>query len=172
MADLAFENDVEALIELRRFVDFLPASNRAGRRRGATHDPRDRVEPSLDTLVPSSPNKPYDMKELIEKVVDEGDFFEIQPNYARNILIGFARMEGSTVGSVANQPMVLAGCLDIDSSPEKRRASFGFAIASNPDRHLRRCTRLPSRHRPGIRRDHQAWCEAALSPSPKQPCRR
>ena len=78
-----------------------------------TTDP-DRVEMSLDTLIPDNPNKPYDMKELIEKVVDEGDFFELQPDYAGNIVIGFARMEGSTVGIVANQPMVLAGCLDID----------------------------------------------------------
>jgi len=121
VADLAFENDVEALIELRRFIDFLPASNRAQPPLRPSADPADRVELSLDTLVPSSPNKPYDMKELIEKVVDDRDFFEIQPDYARNILIGFARMEGSTIGIVANQPMVLAGCLDIDSARKAAR---------------------------------------------------
>src|SRR5271169_3367 len=121
VADLAFENDVEALIELRRFIDFLPASNRAQPPLRPTSDPGERVEPSLDTLVPSSSNKPYDMKELIEKVIDEGDFFEIQPDFARNIIIGFARMEGSTIGIVANQPMVLAGCLDIDSSRKAAR---------------------------------------------------
>ena len=121
VADLAFDNDVEALIELRRFIDFLPASNRAKPPLRPTSDPSGRAETSLDTLVPSSPNKPYDMKELIEKVVDDGDFFEIQPDFARNILIGFARMEGSTVGIVANQPMVLAGCLDIDSSRKAAR---------------------------------------------------
>ena len=121
VADLAFANDVEALIELRRFIDFLPASNRVPPPRRPASDPRDRVEPSLDTLVPSNPNKPYDMKELIEKVVDDGDFFEIQRDFARNILIGFARMEGSTIGIVANQPMVLAGCLDIDSARKGAR---------------------------------------------------
>jgi propionyl-CoA carboxylase beta chain len=84
-------------------------------------DPRDREEPSLDTLIPANPNKPYDMKELIEKVVDDGDFFELQPNYAANILVGFARMEGATIGIVANQPMVLAGCLDIDSARKAAR---------------------------------------------------
>ena len=84
-------------------------------------DPRDRREPSLDTLIPANPNKPYDMKELIEKIVDDGDFFELQPNYAANILIGFARMEGATIGIVANQPMVLAGCLDIDSARKAAR---------------------------------------------------
>jgi propionyl-CoA carboxylase beta chain len=121
VADLAFANDVEALIELRRFIDFLPASNRVRPPLRPAPDRRDRVEPSLDTLVPSNPNKPYDMKELIEKVVDDGDFFEIQPDFARNILVGFARMEGSTIGIVANQPMVLAGCLDIDSSRKAAR---------------------------------------------------
>ena len=121
VADLALANDVEALIELRRFIDFLPASNRAPPPSRPTNDSRDRVEPSLDTLVPRNPNRPYDMKELIAKVVDEGDFFEIQPDFARNIVIGFGRMEGSTIGIVANQPMVLAGCLDIDSSRKAAR---------------------------------------------------
>ncbi len=121
VADLAFENDVEALIELRRFIDFLPASNRVRPPLRPTADPRDRVEPSLDTLVPANPTKPYDIRELILKTVDESDFFEIQPDFARNIIIGFARMEGSTIGIVANQPMVLAGCLDIDSARKAAR---------------------------------------------------
>ena len=121
VADLAFENDVEALLELRRFIDFLPASNRVKPPARPSLDPSDRVEMSLDTLIPANPNKPYDMRELITKTVDDGDFFEIQPSYARNLLIGFARMEGSTVGIVANQPMVLAGCLDIDSARKGAR---------------------------------------------------
>jgi propionyl-CoA carboxylase beta chain len=79
------------------------------------------MEMSLDTLVPANPNKPYDMKELIVKIVDDGDFFELQPDYAKNILIGFARMDGQTVGIVANQPLVLAGCLDIKSSIKAAR---------------------------------------------------
>jgi propionyl-CoA carboxylase beta chain len=121
VADLAFPNDVEALLQLRRFIDFLPPSNRARPPLRPTADSPERVEPSLDTLVPANPNKPYDMREVIEKVVDEGDFFELQPSFAKNIIIGFARMEGSTVGIVANQPMVLAGCLDIDSSRKAAR---------------------------------------------------
>jgi propionyl-CoA carboxylase beta chain len=121
VADLAFENDVEALLQLRRFIDFLPASNREQPPVRPTCDSPNRDEPSLDTLVPANPNKPYDMRELIEKVVDEGEFFELQPSYAKNIIIGFARMEGSTVGIVANQPMVLAGCLDIDSARKGAR---------------------------------------------------
>jgi propionyl-CoA carboxylase beta chain len=121
VADLAFENDVEALLQLRRFIDFLPASNREKPPVRPSADSPDREELSLDTLIPAHPNKPYDMRELIEKVVDDGDFFELQPAYARNILTGFARMEGSTIGIVANQPMVLAGCLDIDSSRKAAR---------------------------------------------------
>ncbi len=121
VADLAFDNDVEALAELRRLIDFLPSSNREQPPVRPTDDPAERDEPSLDTLVPANPNKPYDMKELIAKLVDEGDFFELQPAYARNIITGLARIEGSTVGIVANQPMVLAGCLDIDSSRKAAR---------------------------------------------------
>ncbi|MBP2299341.1 acyl-CoA carboxylase subunit beta [Azospirillum picis] len=121
VADLAFENDVEALLQLRRFIDFLPSSNREKAPTRPCADPIDREDFSLDTLVPENPNKPYDMKELILKIVDEGDFFELQPEFAKNILIGFARMNGSTVGIVANQPMVLAGCLDIDSSRKAAR---------------------------------------------------
>src|SRR5262244_3097709 len=116
VADLAFENDLEAMLELRRLLDFLPTSNRAKPPVRPTRDPAERDDASLNTLVPANPNKPYDMHELIQKVVDEGDFFELQPAHARNIIIGFARLEGSTIGIVANQPMVLAGCLDIDSS--------------------------------------------------------
>ncbi|MEO8558863.1 MAG: acyl-CoA carboxylase subunit beta, partial [Rhodospirillales bacterium] len=121
VADMAFENDVEALLQLRRFIDFLPLSNREKPPVRPSSDPRDRDEVSLDTLVPDNSNKPYDMKELILKVVDDTDFFELQPDYASNIVIGFGRMEGQTVGVVANQPMVLAGCLDIDSSRKAAR---------------------------------------------------
>ncbi|MBS0343701.1 MAG: acyl-CoA carboxylase subunit beta, partial [Proteobacteria bacterium] len=121
VADMAFENDVEALMMLRRLYNYLPLNNREKPPVRPSGDPADRAEMSLDTLVPDNPNKPYDMKELITKVVDDGDFFELQPDYAKNIVIGFARMEGQTVGIVANQPLVLAGCLDIKSSIKAAR---------------------------------------------------
>ena len=121
MADGAFENDVEALAEVRRLVDFLPLSNREKPPVRPFFDEPGRVELSLDTLIPENANTPYDMKELIHKLADEGDFYEIQENFAKNILTGFIRLEGSTVGVVANQPMVLAGCLDIDSSRKAAR---------------------------------------------------
>jgi propionyl-CoA carboxylase beta chain len=121
IADAAYDNDVEALLQMRRLMDFLPSSNLSGVPELPTRDPWDRDELSLDTLVPDNPNKPYDIKELIHKVVDEGDFFEIQETFARNIVVGFARMEGRTIGVVANQPMVLAGVLDSDASRKGAR---------------------------------------------------
>ncbi|MCY4209316.1 MAG: acyl-CoA carboxylase subunit beta [Roseovarius sp.] len=121
VADGAFENDVEAMAEIRRLVDFLPLSNREKPPVRPFFDTPSRVETSLDTLVPDNPNTPYDMKELILKVADEADFYEIQENYAKNIITGFVRLEGQTVGVVANQPMVLAGCLDIDASRKAAR---------------------------------------------------
>jgi propionyl-CoA carboxylase beta chain len=121
VADAAFENDVEALAEVRRLVDFLPLNNTQKPPVRPFFDDVNRIEDSLDTLIPDNPNSPYDMKELITKLADEGDFYEIQEEFAKNILTGFIRMEGSTVGVVANQPMVLAGCLDIDSSRKAAR---------------------------------------------------
>ena len=121
VADGAFDNDIDTLEQLRRFIDFLPMCNREKPPIIETTDPIDRAEPSLDSLVPRDSMKPYDIKELIVKVVDEGDFFELQPEYAGNIVIGFGRMEGRTIGFVANQPLVLAGCLDIDSAKKGAR---------------------------------------------------
>ncbi len=121
VADGAFENDVEALLQVRRLLDFLPANNTAGVPEWPSFDVPDRVDMSLDTLVPDNPNKPYDIKELILKTLDEGDFFEIQAAYAGNIVTGFGRIEGRTVGVVANQPMVLAGVLDADASRKAAR---------------------------------------------------
>jgi len=121
VADMAFENDVEALLMLRRLYNYLPLNNREKPPVRPSKDQIDRADLSLDTLVPANPNQPYDMKELILKTVDDGDFFELQPEYAKNIVIGFGRMDGQPVGIVANQPLVLAGCLDIKSSIKAAR---------------------------------------------------
>jgi propionyl-CoA carboxylase beta chain len=121
IADKAFDNDVEALLQIRRLMDFLPSSNLTGVPQIPSFDDAERTDMSLDTLIPANPNQPYDMKELILKVVDEGDFFEIQESFARNIITGFARIEGRTVGIVANQPMVLAGVLDSDAGRKAAR---------------------------------------------------
>ncbi|HHW35019.1 MULTISPECIES: acyl-CoA carboxylase subunit beta [Paracoccus] len=121
VADGAFENDVETLSEIRRLFDFLPLSNREKAPTRPFFDDPARIEDSLDTLIPDNPNQPYDMKELVLKIADEGDFYEIQRDFAGNIITGFIRIEGQTVGVVANQPMVLAGVLDIDSSRKAAR---------------------------------------------------
>src|SRR5205814_963019 len=121
VADGAYENDLECLLQMRRLIDFLPANNADGVPEWPSFDDVEREERSLDTLVPENPNKPYDMKELILKVVDEGDFFEIQPNFGKNMLTGFGRIAGRTIGFVANQPMVLAGVLDSDASRKAAR---------------------------------------------------
>src|SRR4249920_2287384 len=121
VADGAYDNDVICIEEMRRLYDFLPLNNRDKAPSWPTDDDPKREELSLDTLVPENPNKPYDMKELILKVADEGDFFEIGEAFAKNIITGFGRIEGSTVGFVANQPMVLAGVLDSDASRKAAR---------------------------------------------------
>lgn len=138
VADGAFENDIDALAEIRRLVDFLPLNNRGTVPARPFFDDPARCEASLDTLVPSNPNQPYDMRELIGKVADEGDFFEIQAEFAKNIITGFIRLEGRSVGVVANQPMVLAGCLDIDSSRKAARFvrfcdAFGIPVLTLVD---------------------------------------
>jgi propionyl-CoA carboxylase beta subunit len=138
VADAAYENDLECLLQMRRLLDFLPASNEAGVPEWPTQDALEREEPSLDTLVPANPNKPYDIKELILKTADEGDFFEVGDAFAKNIVTGFGRIGGRTVGFVANQPMVLAGVLDIDASRKAARFvrfcnAFGIPIVTFVD---------------------------------------
>jgi propionyl-CoA carboxylase beta chain len=121
IADGAYDNDVEALLQMRRLIDFLPSSNTAEIPEIENHQPVAEPDLSLDRLIPDNSNKPYDIKELILKVVDEGDFFEIQAAFAKNIVTGFGRVEGRTVGFIANQPMVLAGVLDADASRKAAR---------------------------------------------------
>jgi len=138
IADGSYENDLECLLQMRRLLDFLPANNEAGVPEWPSQDDSEREERSLDTLVPANPNKPYDIKELILKVADEGDFFELQEVFAKNIVTGFGRIAGRTVGFVANQPMVLAGVLDIDASRKAARFvrfcdAFGIPIVTFVD---------------------------------------
>lgn len=121
IADGAYDNDVEALLQMRRLVDLLPASNTSEIPEIECYQSVTDHDLSLDRLIPDNANKPYDIKELILKVADEGDFFEIQQNFAKNIVTGFGRVEGRTVGFVANQPMVLAGVLDSDASRKAAR---------------------------------------------------
>src|SRR6185369_11296112 len=115
------ENEAETLAMVRELLSFIPSNNLDDPPFVPSDDPADRRDPALATIIPESPNKPYDMHKVITAVIDEGYFFEVQPGYGQNILCGFARLGGRSVGIVANQPAVLAGCLDIDASVKAAR---------------------------------------------------
>nr|VZH91316.1 unnamed protein product [Spirometra erinaceieuropaei] len=121
VAHNSYDNDVEALLSLREFMSFLPSSNKEAAPIRACNDPVTRMVPSLDTAVPLEPTSAYNILDIVHETVDEREFFEIMPNYAKNIVVGFARMGGETVGIVANQPRVAAGCLDINASVKGAR---------------------------------------------------
>ena len=116
VAHFACENEAEAIAKVRRLVEYIPQNNVDDPPFVPTNDPSDREEPKLNHIVPDNPNHPYDIKEVIELVVDLGTFFEVHEDFAQNIVVGFARLGGRSIGIVANQPAVLAGVLDINSS--------------------------------------------------------
>jgi len=116
VAHFSFDNDEQCLLGVRELLSFLPANNMEDPPTRACTDPADRTDEKLDEIVPANPNLPYDIKDVIRRVVDDGYFFEVQPFYARNLVIGYARLGGRPVAIVANQPNHLAGCLDIDAS--------------------------------------------------------
>jgi propionyl-CoA carboxylase beta chain len=121
VAHFAVADDRECLRLIRELLGYLPSNNLDDPPRRRTADPGDREDAALDRLVPAQPNQPYDMHDLIGAVVDDGVFLEVHEHFARNILVGFARLAGRPIGIVANQPAVLAGCLDIDASTKGAR---------------------------------------------------
>jgi len=121
VAHFRADNDADCLALLRRLMSYLPLNNHEDPPRVPCHDDAARADKALDTLVPDNPNKPYDIREVITRVMDDGEFLEVQPEFAANLSVGFARLDGRTVGIVANNPMVLAGVLDIDSSDKGGR---------------------------------------------------
>ena len=130
VAHKSYENDVAAIMGARALMTYLPQSNRDMAPRLDTRDAHDRAAPALDRIIPTNPNAPYDMKDIISHIVDEDSFFEIHPDFAGNIITGFAHIDGRSVAIIANQPMVLAGCLDINAS--RKAARFvRFADAFN-----------------------------------------
>ena len=138
VAHFLASNDEDCVRRIRELLTFLPQNNLDGVPRVVTDDPDDRADPELDSVVPAESNKPYDIKDVITRVVDDNNFFEIAEHFARNIMIGFARMAGETVGIVANQPAHLAGCLDINSSTKGARFvrfcdAFGIPILTFED---------------------------------------
>jgi propionyl-CoA carboxylase beta chain len=121
VAHFAVEDDREAIALIRELLGYLPSNNLDDPPRRATDDPSDREDAALDTLVPASPNQPYDMHDLLRSIADDGEFLEVHEHYAKNLLVGFARLGGRPVGLVANQPAQLAGTLDIDASVKGAR---------------------------------------------------
>lgn len=121
VAHFAADDDKHCLLMIRELLNFLPSNNIDDPPYLPTNDHPDRMDESLNTFIPDSSKKPYDMKELIKKIVDEGYFLELQPHYAQNIIVGFSRFNGRSVGIVANQPQVLAGCLNIEASIKAAR---------------------------------------------------
>ncbi len=121
IAAAAFHDDIETLLQVREFMSYLPSSNKDKIPQKESSDICNRREIALDSIVPNMSNQSYDMKTVLKLVVDDNELFEIQENYAKNVIIAFARMDGSTVGIVANQPLHLAGCLDIDASRKAAR---------------------------------------------------
>jgi len=162
VAHFAVDDDRECLALLRELLSFMPSNNLDDPPRRSTNDSADREDEALDRLVPASPNQPYDMLDVIHGVVDEGYFLEVHRHFAKNMLVGFARLGGRPVGIVANQPSVLAGTLDIDASVKGARFVRFCDRVQHPARHLRGRAGIPARHRPGIRRDHPARGKTAV----------
>ncbi len=121
VAHIVAENDADCILRIKELLSYIPSNNIEDPPVRECSDPADRMDPELDSIVPEEPNKPYDIKDVIHRVVDEGEFLEIHADYAQNIVVGFARMGGRPVGVVANQPAVLAGVLDIESSKKGAR---------------------------------------------------
>ena len=121
VADFQCDSDAEAIILIKKLLSYLPSNNKEKPPVIKTSDQLDRQEKSLDSVIPLNPSTPYDMRDILVKILDDNDFFEVQNGFAKNIIIGFGRISGKTVGIVANQPKFLAGCLDIDASKKAAR---------------------------------------------------
>ncbi len=162
VAHFMAHDDAECLSMVRELLGFLPSNNLDDPPRRQCNDPIDRADAALDRIVPDASNQPYDIKDVIHAVADDGYFFEVQEHYARNIVVGFARMNGRSVGIVANQPAFLAGTLDINASTKGARFVRFCDCFNIPLDHVRRCAGIFARHYPGIRRNHQARRQAVI----------
>ena len=159
---LVGEDETHALLMVRELLGFLPQNNMEDTPYLASSDDPLRADAALDSIVPVDANRPYDMKEIINRVVDDGLFFETQQDFAANIICGYARLGGFSVGIVANQPTVLAGVLDIRASREGGPLCAHLRCLQYPPRNLRRRSRLFARHRPGAQRHHHLRRQTAL----------
>ena len=143
-------NDVECLEDVKRLLSYLPQSNKE-KPKNLAYELNDEVREKLLTIIPDNPNKPYDMHEVISGIIDEDSFFEIHKNFAENIIVGFSRIGGRSVGIIANQPMILAGVLDVNSSIKAARLTQHSFIG------ISRCARIFTRNRPRMEWYYCAW---------------
>lgn len=161
VAQFVYSDDANLILGIKKLLTYIPSNNIENAPFVPNDDPTDRVEPSLRDIVPEDPDKPYDVRDVVKLVVDKGRFFEVAENFAQNIVVGFARLGGYTIGVIANQPKVMAGSLDIDSSVKGARFinfcdSFNIPIVTFED------VRASSWYRSGAPRHHPQWCKAPL----------
>jgi propionyl-CoA carboxylase beta chain len=170
VAHFAAQDDADCIRHIKRLLSFLPGHNLEDPPRRTATDPVERRDPELATIVPDAADKPYDMKDVVRRVVDDGDFFEVHEHFAQNLIVGFARLNGRPVGIVGNQPRVLAGVLDIDSSVKGARfvRFCGAFSSSSPSR---TCPDSSRRGRVGRHHPHGASCSMLLRgpPCPSSP---
>ena len=162
VAHFVHDSEAECIQAIRELIGFLPLNNLDQPPQRPTGDPVERRDEALLDLIPDSPNKPYDMHGVIGRVVDEGAFLEVQRGHADNIVVGFARLGGTPVGIVANQPAVLAGVLDINCLDQGRPVHPLLRLLQPAGGDLRRCAGISTRRGAGARRHHQARRQAAL----------
>ena len=162
VAHFASEDEESCLEDARYLLSFLPSNNLELPPRFEPTDDPEREDPELDTIVPDDPSKPYDMREVIKRIVDDEEFFEVHEHFAKNIICGFSRLDGYPVGIVGNQPAFLAGVLDIEASEKAARFVRTCDCLQRAAPHLHRRARLPARHRPGVERDHPPRRQAPL----------
>ena len=156
------DNEEETLMSIRELLSFLPSNNMEDAPLVPCNDDIHRQVEALQTVIPEDPNMPYDIKDIIEPVLDNQYFFEVMPHFAKNVVVGFGRLGGRSVGIVANQPAWLAGVLDIDASDKAARFIRFCDCFNHSSDHFRGCSRLPARNNTGTQRHHPPRCEDSL----------
>ena len=162
VAHFAADSDEDCLATIRELLSYMPSNNMEDPPRVATTDDVNRVDAQLDTFIPESPNQPYEIRDLIRTIADEGHFLEVHQHFARNLVVGFIRLNGHSVGVVANQPAFLAGVLDINASRKGRALRPLLRRLQHPAARARRRSGISAGHRSGVRRHHHSRREAAL----------
>ena len=172
VAHFAAEDEDACLEDARYLFSFLPQNNLETPPRVQPSDDPTRMDEALDSIVPDAANKPYDIRDVVRYVVDDGEFLEVHEHYAQNIVVGFSRLNGYAIGVVGNQPKAMAGVLDIDASRQGRALRALLRRVQHPAADARRRPRLPARHRRRSGAGSSATARSCSTPTPRRPCRR